>query len=109
VQFLLNPGKEAAAINGALTCLVDGQLHYLKFADLLDPKTRKTTVRSVDISKPAYKVAREYMIRLEREDFDNEAQLAALAKTYSTGTVSCTPEEFRKTFGYLVTDLNGGL
>jgi 6-phosphofructokinase 1 len=109
VQFLLNPDKEVAAINGALICLVEGQLHYLKFADLLDPETKKTTVRSVDISKPAYKVAREYMIRLEREDFDNEAQLAALAKTYSTGTVGCTPEEFRKTFGYLVTDLNGGL
>ena len=46
------------------------ELQYLKFTDLLDPKTKKTSVRTVDLAKPSYKVAREYMIRLEKEDFD---------------------------------------
>jgi hypothetical protein len=49
---------------------VNGELRYLKFEDLLDAETKKTTVRTVDLFKPSYKVAREYMIRLEREDFD---------------------------------------
>jgi 6-phosphofructokinase 1 len=108
VEFLLNPGKEESEINGALVCLVDGQLRCLKFEDLLDPKTKKTSVRGVDISKPAYKVAREYMIRLEREDFADPARLQALADACSTPKVKCTPEDFRKRFEYLTTDLHGG-
>ena len=88
---------------------MEGQLRYLKFADLLDAKTKKTTVRSVDISKPAYKVAREYMIRLEREDFTDEARLKALADTYSTGAARCAPEAFKKKFEHVASELSGGL
>src|SRR5499426_196490 len=109
VQFLLNPGKGDEEVNGALVCLVDGQLRYLRFADLLDAKTKKTTVRSVDIAKPAYKVAREYMIRLEREDFTDEARLKALADAYSTGAERCAPEEFKKKFAHVAGELSGGL
>ena len=109
VQFLLNPGKGDEEVNGALVCLVDGQLQYLRFADLLDAKTKKTTVRSVDIAKPAYKVAREYMIRLEREDFTDEARLKALADAYSTGAARCAPEEFKKKFAHVTGELSGGL
>jgi ATP-dependent phosphofructokinase / diphosphate-dependent phosphofructokinase len=109
VQFLLNSGKPDSEINGALVCLVEGQLRYLKFEDLLDAKTKKTTVRSVDISKPAYKVAREYMIRLERQDFADEARLKALAEAYSIRAVHCTPQEFKKNFEHLASELNGGL
>ena len=65
-----DPDESTASVDGALVCIVDGELQYLKFDDLMDPQTKKTTVRPVDISKPSYKVAREYMIRLEREDFE---------------------------------------
>jgi hypothetical protein len=47
--------------------LVNGELEYYRFEDLLDLKTKTTAVRGVDITKPSYKVAREYTIRFERE------------------------------------------
>ena len=75
VEFLLNPTAMTATFDGALVCIVNGELQYLKFEDLLDAKTKKTSVRSVDITKPSYKVAREYMIRLEREDFEIPGRL----------------------------------
>jgi 6-phosphofructokinase len=109
VEFLLNPNEQNAAIDGALVCLVDGQLRHLRFEDLMDPKTKKTTVRTVDISKPAYKVAREYMIRLEREDFENPERLKKLAQAGSSREKSLSVEEFRKKFEHLVTDLRGGI
>ena len=109
VEFLLDPGEVASKIDGALVCLENGFLRYLPFESLMDPKTGKTAVRAVDISKPVYKVAREYMIRLEREDFEDPARLKELADAYSTREGPCPPEEFRKRFEYLVSDLRGGL
>jgi 6-phosphofructokinase 1 len=109
VEFLLNPDADVAQIAGALVCLVDGQLRYLRFEDLMAPKTKKTTVRGVDISKPAYKVAREYMIRLEREDFECQESLEALARAGSSRGKNLSPQEFRRKFEHLVTDLRGGI
>ncbi|MGH7843775.1 MAG: diphosphate--fructose-6-phosphate 1-phosphotransferase [Candidatus Binatia bacterium] len=109
VEFLLNPRPEHADLNGVLVCLEEGKIRYLKFDELMNPQTGKTQVRLVDISKPSYKVAREYMIRLEREDFENEEKLKALARTRSAQASPCTPDDFRKKFHYLVTDLRGAI
>jgi len=109
VEFLLNPNENTAKIDGALVCIVNGELQYLKFDDLLDPKTKKTSVRSVDISKPSYKVAREYMIRLEREDFESHERLGQLARAASSKAQTLSPEAFKKKFEHVVTELRGGL
>jgi 6-phosphofructokinase 1 len=45
----------------------------------------------------AYECACHYMIRLEKDDFDDVTQLDRLA-----ATVSMTPDQFRNRFGYLV-------
>ncbi|MGH7795880.1 MAG: diphosphate--fructose-6-phosphate 1-phosphotransferase [Candidatus Binatia bacterium] len=108
VEFLLNPNQQTAAIDGALVCIVNGELQYLKFKDLLDPKTKKTTVRAVDIAKPSYKVAREYMIRLEKEDFEIPERLEKLARSASSQEKSISTEEFKKKFARVVTKLRGG-
>jgi len=108
VEFLLNPDPLNAAFDGALVCLIDGELRYLKFDDLLDAKTKKTTVRTVDISKPSYKVAREYMIRLEREDFADPQKLEKLARAASGQDSPFSPEAFKKQFEPVVTQLRGG-
>jgi hypothetical protein len=63
----------------------------------------------VDIYKPSYKVAREYMIRLEREDFVNPQQLEKLAKAASSKEQSLSPEAFKKKFEHVVTELRGGM
>jgi 6-phosphofructokinase 1 len=109
VEFLLNPNELTAKIDGALVCIVNGELKYLKFEDLLDRQTKKTSVRTVDITKPSYKVAREYMIRLEREDFVNPQQLEKLAKAASSKEQSWSPEMFKKKFEHVVTELRGGM
>lgn len=109
VKFLLDPDPRAAEINGALVCLENGQLRYLNFDELLSPQTGKTRIRLLDVSKPSYRIAREYMIRLEREDFEDEERLAALARSASTQDKPLSPQEFRKNFHYLVTELLGGM
>lgn len=109
VEFLLNPDAQAARLNGALVYLENGHLNYAGFDDLLDPQTGKPRIRLVDVSKPSYRIAREYMIRLEREDFENEERLAALARAASTASHPCSAEEFKARFEYLVRELRGGI
>ncbi|MGH7855550.1 MAG: diphosphate--fructose-6-phosphate 1-phosphotransferase [Candidatus Binatia bacterium] len=109
VEFLLNPNEQTERIDGALVCIVNAELQYLKFADLLDPKTKKTSVRAVDLDKPSYKVAREYMIRLEREDFENPERLEKLARSAANQNKPITVEDFKNKFEPIVTELRGGL
>jgi ATP-dependent phosphofructokinase / diphosphate-dependent phosphofructokinase len=101
VEFLLNPSPLTAGVNG--------ELQYLKFADLLGPKTKKTSVRVVDISKPAYKVAREYMIRLEPEDFDDPTKLEKLADAASSPQERLSVAAFKEKFEHVVRELGGRL
>jgi ATP-dependent phosphofructokinase / diphosphate-dependent phosphofructokinase len=109
VEFLLNPSALADDVTGALVCLVNGELQYLKFADLLDAKTKKTAVRVVDITKPAYKVAREYMIRLEPEDFDDPAKLEKFADAASSPQERLSVAAFRQKFEHVVRSPSGRL
>jgi len=48
------------------------------------------------VNGESYECACAYMIRLEREDFEDVKQLTKLA-----GVIGMTPEEFRSRFGYL--------
>jgi 6-phosphofructokinase 1 len=52
--------------------------------------------RKVNVDGEAYECACAYMIKLEREDFEDSKQLTKLA-----GVVGLTPEQFRERFGYL--------
>ena len=79
-------------------CVVEGKLQYLDFGQLLDPGTGKSRVRGVNVSSPSYRIAREYMIRLEREDLEDEEKLRTLAAAASGPSRLCTPEEFRARF-----------
>jgi len=69
----------------------------LPFAENIDPKTGKTRLRMVDIASERYRVARHYMIRLNRNDFDDMHQAAKLA-----ATAGISLDEFKRTFRYLV-------
>jgi ATP-dependent phosphofructokinase / diphosphate-dependent phosphofructokinase len=102
VQFLLDQAGESANLNGALVCLHDGKLQYLDFTKLLDPKTGKSRVRLVDVENSSYRIAREYMIRLEKEDLEDPEKLRLLAQAASTRSKKCTPDEFRARFQHLV-------
>jgi 6-phosphofructokinase 1 len=53
--------------------------------------------RKVNVDGESFECACAYMIRLEREDFEDAKKLARLA-----AVIKVTPEQFRAKFGYLV-------
>ena len=63
----------------------------MPFEGLTDPDTGRSKVRLVDIASTRYAIARRYMIRLRRDDFNNPQKLANLAKS-----ASLSPEQFRR-------------
>ncbi len=73
IRFLVSGGS------GAMVSIQNGKLVPLLFADIRDPKTGKTRVRNVDIRGESFRVAREYMLRLENTDFQNPHWLDKLA------------------------------
>jgi ATP-dependent phosphofructokinase / diphosphate-dependent phosphofructokinase len=94
VKFLLSPAAEKY---GAIISFVDGKMNPLPFEKMLDPKTGRMQNRKVNVEGEAFECACAYMIRLEREDFDDAKKLAKLA-----AVIKVTPDEFKKRFGYLV-------
>jgi 6-phosphofructokinase 1 len=107
IEWLLSNNPAVRKLTGSLVALINGKLEYLDFATLLNPATGKTKVRRVDIDAPSYKIAREYMIRLEKEDFADEEKLRILAQAASSEKHFCSPDEFKNRFQYLTTDLKG--
>ena len=92
-KFLIEGGSNA------MVSLQGGQFVPVPFSTLIDPATGKTRVRTVDIHSTRYAIARRYMMRLRRDDFDNAQKLARLAQT-----AGLTAEEFRARFEYVVRD-----
>jgi 6-phosphofructokinase 1 len=92
-KFLFSGG------NAAMVSLQGGNFVPIPFSQMLDPATGRTKVRMVDINSTRYAIARRYMIRLRRDDFEDPATLAKF------GAV-CNPklsvDDFRKQFAYLV-------
>ncbi len=80
-NFLASEPADDDLRDGCLVCLEEGFLRVLPFDSLRDPETGRTRVRLVDIRSEHYKVAREYMIRLEREDLENPDTKARIAET----------------------------
>ena len=72
VKFLRSPEAEKY---GAIISFVDGKMNPLPFDKMLDPKTGRMQNRKVNVDGEAYECACAYMIRLEREDFEDAKQL----------------------------------
>ena len=93
VKFILSEG---AGKTGAIISFVGGRMQPLAFQDIIDPQTKRMQVRKVNVDSESYECARRYMIRLEREDFQDPDKLGDLAKT-----VRMSPDQFRARFGYI--------
>jgi ATP-dependent phosphofructokinase / diphosphate-dependent phosphofructokinase len=91
VKYLLAGG------NAAMISMQGGHFVPIPFATLLDSDTGRARIRLVDIQSTRYAIARRYMIRLRRDDFEHPHALAKFA-----ATVGISIEEFRKQFEYLV-------
>jgi len=90
-KYLLDGG------DAVMVSLQGGHFVPVPFKQLLDPKTGRAKIRLVDIHSTRYAIARRYMIRLRRDDFDSAEEMAKFAKV--TGL---SAEEFKRQFGYLV-------
>jgi 6-phosphofructokinase 1 len=74
-----------------------GQFVPIPFAELVDPTSGRARIRLVDIHSTRYAIARRYMIRLRRDDFDDPHELAKFA-----ATCGLTLHEFRRQFESLI-------
>lgn len=74
IRFLLGGGS------GAMVSVQNGKLVPLLFADIRDPNTGKTIVRNVSINSENYRVARQYMLRLDYTDFEQADWAEQLAQ-----------------------------
>ena len=74
IRFLVAGGAEA------MITVQEGRLTPIPFADMREPGTGRTRIRLVDIERESYRVAREYMIRLEPLDFDDPAWVEKMAE-----------------------------
>jgi 6-phosphofructokinase 1 len=83
--------------NAAMISMQGGHFVPIPFSDLIDRDTGRARVRLVDVHSTRYAIARRYMIRLRRDDFEDPHELAKFA-----ATSGMTLEEFRRQFEYLV-------
>ena len=83
--------------NASMISMQGGHFVPVPFSEMIDPQTGRTRVRMVDIHSTRYAIARRYMIRLRRDDFENPGELATFA-----ATAKLSVEEFRKQFEYLI-------
>jgi 6-phosphofructokinase 1 len=90
-KYLLEGGTDA------MISMQGGHFVPIPFSKMLDPATGRTRVRLTDVTSTGYAIARRYMIRLRRDDFEDSRKLARLA-----ATVKLTPEAFRNEFQSLV-------
>jgi 6-phosphofructokinase len=90
-KFLLAGG------NAAMISMQGGHFVPIPFASLIDGATGRARIRLVDVHSTRYAIARRYMIRLRRDDFEDPHELAKFA-----ATVGISLEDFRQQFGYLV-------
>ncbi len=93
LRRLLAAGGEE---RGAMIAIQEGRCVTLPFGSFDDPATGRPRVRLVDVGGESYRVAREYMIRLEREDLEDPGKLGPIAAAAGE-----SPEAFRERFGYL--------
>jgi 6-phosphofructokinase 1 len=81
--------------NGAVVSIQGGHFVPVPFGELLDASGR-TRIRLVDTASTRYAIARRYMIRLRRDDFEDPHELAKLA-----ATAHVPLEQLRREFEYL--------
>ena len=87
VTYLLKGGS------GAMITIQGGEFLPIPFKEVLDQTTGTGKRRAVDVNTESYQVARDYMVRLNARDFNDEGWLEILAET---GKLSV--EAFRKRF-----------
>lgn len=90
-KYLLSGG------NAVMISMQGGHFVPIPFRQLLDEKTGRARIRLVDIRSTRYAIARRYMLRLRRDDFEDPHELAKFA-----ATAGISIAQFRAEFESLV-------
>ncbi|HYU15690.1 MAG TPA: diphosphate--fructose-6-phosphate 1-phosphotransferase [Candidatus Acidoferrum sp.] len=90
-KYLLSGG------NAAMISMQSGNFVPIPFEQMVDPVTGRTRVRLVDITSTRYAIARRYMLRLRRDDFEDPHELAKFA-----ATAGMSLQRFREELEYLI-------
>ncbi len=90
-RFLLQGG------NAAMVSIQNSHFVPMYFDSIVDPNTKKLKIRMVNTEAEAYQIARHYMLRLNKSDFDDPFELARYA-----ATCGISLEEFRSHFLHLL-------
>lgn len=64
---------------GVMVTLQGSNIRPMAFSEMIDEKTNRTKIRVVDVESDVYRVARRYMISLEKSDFADPVVLSRLA------------------------------
>jgi len=83
--------------NAAMISIQGGRFVPIPFSDMIDVQTGRTRIRLVDVTSTRYAIARRYMIRVRKDDFEEPHELAKLA-----ATARMSQDDFRREFEYLV-------
>ncbi len=102
MEYTRDLGHSAARciIDGGTAALIsiqNGRFKPIPFIDIIDPRTGRMRVRMVDVDSDRYKIARSYMLRLTRSDFEDATELAKLA-----AAAHLAPDDFRAQFAEVV-------
>jgi ATP-dependent phosphofructokinase / diphosphate-dependent phosphofructokinase len=81
----------------AMVSMQQGTFRPIPFDDLMDRRTGRMRVRMVDLGSDRYTIARRYMLRLRKDDFDDPSETAKLASV-----LGLSLEAFQEQFGDLV-------
>ncbi len=92
-RYIIDGGTEA------VVSMVNGRFQPITFQDMKDPTTGRPRVRMVDVDSDRYRIARTFMLRLKREDFENPETMSQFC-----AVTRLTPERFREEFYHLVKD-----
>jgi 6-phosphofructokinase 1 len=85
--------------DAAVVTMQGGHFEPIPFRELLDPATGRARIRMADVHSTRYAIARRYMIRLRRDDFEEPHELAKFA-----AAAGLPLQEFRRRFEYLIAD-----
>ena len=81
---------------GCMITIQEGNMVPLPFGSFADPETGRVRIRLANVKSSSYRVAREYMIRLDPADIEDPARLRPIAQA-----AGLTPGAFRDRYGYL--------
>jgi 6-phosphofructokinase len=97
IDYLRSRMGEGSAELGAMITIQEDHMVPLPFDSFTDRETGRPRTRPVNLDSGSYRVAKEYMIRLEREDLDDLTKLEPIAEA-----AGMTPTAFLERYGYLV-------